>query len=78
MYNYNLGFNLGVLHSPTPYICIVLIALYIHVQSQFFKNIQKDVGTPPAWHPHAPMLHPRDHNRAIILLPTRWLYLKAI
>jgi hypothetical protein len=53
-----LGFSLVVLHSPPPYLCIVFSALYTLVQTKFFKKIQKNVGTPPAWHPQSPFLHP--------------------
>jgi hypothetical protein len=35
-----LGFILGVLHSPPPYLCTILSALYTHVQEKFFKNIK--------------------------------------
>jgi hypothetical protein len=50
MYNYiifTMGFSLGVLHSPPPYLCIVLGALYTYVQKNF-TNLQKDVGILPA------------------------------
>jgi hypothetical protein len=36
-----LGFILGVLHSPPPYLCIVLSALYTHVQSKSSKIFKK-------------------------------------
>ena len=38
-YIHKLGFGLGVQHSPSPYICIVLSALYtIYIQQYFFKS----------------------------------------
>jgi hypothetical protein len=59
-----LGFILGISHSRPPYLCIVLSALYTHVQKKKFKKIQKDVSTFPTWHPRVPTLHLRDRNRS--------------
>jgi hypothetical protein len=36
-----MGFGLGTLHSPPPYLCIVLSALYTHVHTKFQKSSKR-------------------------------------
>jgi hypothetical protein len=40
-FSFTIGVGLGVLHSPPPYLCIVLSALYTHVHTKTSKVFKK-------------------------------------